>query len=308
MNNRGDIIVEEVKCEEMIDNNIIKETDHGNASEQIQIVEMNHTDTDTDTDMQDVLEFAVEAGRNLLRNGAEIFRVEETITHICNHYGVKDLNLYVLSNGIFVTAEKEGREIFAKIKHIPLSGTHLGIVDGVNGLSRRICAGEVSLEEARAELEVISALPPKKAYFRIISGAIGSGAFTYLINATILDCFRTFLISLVLNTFLELGYKTKLSKMLINTVGGALVTILAILLCREGGMIVNSSLDRVIIGSIFCLIPGVAFVNSLRDIANSDILSGIVKMIDAILGFLYIAIGVGAILSIYNSLFGGITL
>ena len=39
-----------------------------------------------------VLELAMEAGRILLRNGAEIFRVEETVWHICEHYGVQGLD------------------------------------------------------------------------------------------------------------------------------------------------------------------------------------------------------------------------
>lgn len=56
-----------------------------------------------------VLELAMEAGRILLRNGAEIFRVEETVWHICEHYGVQGLDTFVLSNGIFITAD-DGRE------------------------------------------------------------------------------------------------------------------------------------------------------------------------------------------------------
>lgn len=273
-------------------------------NEKIQIIENNCANFE----IQDVLEFAVEMGKTLLRNGAEIFRVEETITHVCNHYQVKDLNLFVLSNGIFITAEKEGKEIYAKIKHIPLSGTHLGIVDGVNDLSRRICAGEVDLSEAMIQLEEIAARPPKKAYFRIIAAGIGCGCFCYLLDATVLDSLRTVVVTMILNIFLVLGTKAKLSKMLVNTIGGIIVTIAAILICRESGMIISDSVDKVIIGAIFSLIPGVAFVNSLRDIANSDFISGIVKMLDAILGFLYIAIGVGIVLATYNNLIGGLVI
>lgn len=259
-----------------------------------------------DAEMQDVLEFAVEAGRTLLRNGAEIFRVEETITHICNHYHVKELNLFVLSNGIFITAEKEGREIYAKVKHVPLSGTHLGIVDGVNDLSRRICAGELSLDEARVQLTEIAALPPKKDYFRIIAAGIGCGCFCYLLDATVLDSLRTVIVTMILNVFLVFGGRAKLSKLLLNTAGGMIVSVCAILICMDNGVVIMDSVDKVTIGAIFSLIPGVAFVNSLRDIANSDFISGIVKMIDAILGFLYIAIGVGAVLATANSFMGGI--
>lgn len=273
-------------------------------NEKIQIIENNCANFE----IQDVLEFAVEMGKTLLRNGAEIFRVEETITHVCNHYQVKDLNLFVLSNGIFITAEKEGKEIYAKIKHIPLSGTHLGIVDGVNDLSRRICAGEVDLSEAMIQLEEIAARQPKKAYFRIIAAGIGCGCFCYLLDATVLDSLRTVVVTMILNIFLVLGTKAKLSKMLVNTIGGIIVTIAAILICRQSGMIISDSVDKVIIGAIFSLIPGVAFVNSLRDIANSDFISGIVKMLDAILGFLYIAIGVGIVLATYNNLIGGLVI
>ena len=38
---------------------------------------------------REVLETAMKAGRLLLGNGAEIFRVEETIYRICRHYGVQ---------------------------------------------------------------------------------------------------------------------------------------------------------------------------------------------------------------------------
>ena len=54
--------------------------------------------------------------------------------------------------------------------------------------------------------------------------------------------------------------------------------------------------------------PGVAFVNAIRDIADSDFLSGTVRMIDAILVFVYIAIGVGFTLSVYNNMIGGLVL
>ena len=38
-------------------------------------------------DSKEVLDFASEAGRILLENGAEISRVEETMERIASHYG-----------------------------------------------------------------------------------------------------------------------------------------------------------------------------------------------------------------------------
>ncbi len=67
-----------------------------------------------DSEMHRVLELALEAGRVLLRNGAEIFRVEETIAHICKRFEIEEMDAFVLSNGIFLTAHDKGKEIFAK--------------------------------------------------------------------------------------------------------------------------------------------------------------------------------------------------
>ena len=44
-------------------------------------VEVTQVDQEEYPEMHRVLELALEAGRILLRNGAEIFRVEETIEH-----------------------------------------------------------------------------------------------------------------------------------------------------------------------------------------------------------------------------------
>lgn len=95
----------------------------------------------TESDVKRVVDMALEAGRILLRNGAEIFRVEETITRICNHFGVEHVDIFTLSHGIFVSAENEKGDAYTKVKHIPLSSAHLGIVAQVNELSGRLRMG-----------------------------------------------------------------------------------------------------------------------------------------------------------------------
>ncbi|MFR9236351.1 MAG: threonine/serine exporter family protein [Eisenbergiella massiliensis] len=58
-----------------------------------------------------VLECAMQAGNILLQNGAEIFRVEETITRMCDHFGVESESAFILSNGIFITAGNEKESV-----------------------------------------------------------------------------------------------------------------------------------------------------------------------------------------------------
>ena len=66
------------------------------------------------------------------------------------------------------------------------------------------------------------------------------------------------------------------------------------------------TLGPMISGTIMPLVPGVAFTNGIRDIANGDYISGAVRMLDAILIFLSIAIGMGVMFMIYHRLTGGV--
>lgn len=56
---------------------------------------------------QEILLLAMKAGQIQLENGAEIFRVEDTIMHICRSYGLHSVNTFVLSNGIFISCGDE---------------------------------------------------------------------------------------------------------------------------------------------------------------------------------------------------------
>lgn len=262
---------------------------------------------DEHPEMRQVLELALEAGRILLKNGAEIFRVEETIEHICRRYEIEEVDSFVLSNGIFLTARSKGEESYAKVKHVPLSGIHLGIVTEVNDLSRDISAGKVGIEEAFARLKEIEQLPAKKSLHLILAAGLGSGSFCYLLKANLWECFFAFVIGMFLYVFVIFAQKHSMSKIIINIVGGGFITVLAIIISNINFPFAVS-LDKLIIGSILPLVPGVSFTNAIRDIANSDFISGTVRLIDSLLVFVYIAIGVGFVLSAYNSILGGLAL
>lgn len=188
-----------------------------------------------------------------------------------------------------------------------MAGIHLGIVTEVNALSREIAAGKVGIDEAFERLKEIEKLPPKKDIHLILAAGLGSGAFCYLLKANIWESMIAFIIGSLLYVFVIFAQKHSMSKIIINIVGGGLITVMA-LAASNISFPFSVSLDKVIIGSILPLVPGVAFTNAIRDIADSDFISGLVRMLDALLVFVYIAMGVGFVLSAYNNFLGGIGL
>ena len=94
-----------------------------------------------------------------------------------------------------------------------------------------------------------------------------------------------------------------MSKISGNLLGGALVTCVSVALWKLG---LGRSLSHIIIGGIIPLVPGLAFTNGIRDIADGDYISGSVRLLDALLVFLSIAVGV--VFTVYRHITGGVPL
>ena len=260
---------------------------------------------DENKEKREVLEIAMLAGHILLENGAEIFRVEETMDRICRHYGIESCNSFVLSNGIFTTAGNQREEIFAKVQHIPVAGTHLDRVASVNQLSREIVSGSLTPGQVRERLTQIQNMPGKSNQMRIFASGVGSACFCYLFGGNLFDSAAAFLSGVLLYVYLIYVANPHLSKLVANIGGGALVTTLCSLLYLFH---IGDHLNYMIIGSIMPLIPGVAFTNAIRDIADGDYIAGSVRMLDALLVFFCIAMGVGLVFGLFQRFLGGVLL
>ena len=234
---------------------------------------------------REALDVASLAGDILLASGAEIFRVEETIDRIARAYGVDSSDAFVLSSGIFLTAESGKKQEFARVRHIE-EGLHMP-------------------KEAKAWLLDIQRMPDKPRWHQVLASGVGSACFCFLFGGDVVDSMVAFLSGFVLYFYLLYLLRGRMSKIATNISGGALVTLIAVFLYQAG---IGHHLDKVIIGSIIPLVPGVNFTNAIRDIADQDYIAGSVRMLDALLVTFCIALGVGLIITGYHQLAGGLQL
>lgn len=234
-------------------------------------------------DPSDVLSLASEAGHILLENGAEISRVEETMERICTHFGTRSSNFFVISNGIFSTSHS-----YANVEFIPIKGARLDKVAAVNQLSRDLAQKNYSVEQAREELEKIRRMPAKPAWERLLGAFFGCGGFCAIFGGGLQDCIASAAAGALVEAFIVIFADRYLSKILSNIICGMLGTAFCILFQNLG---FGESLGNMIIGTLILMIPGVAFANGLRDIANEDYLAGITRLVDATMVFLCIALG-----------------
>lgn len=262
------------------------------------------------TNLTEVLDVAAKAGHILLENGAEISRVEDIMGRISSHFGVDSGNFYVLSNGIFTTGHtnkitKSGGQAstYANVEFIPLKAIQLSKVVAVNRLSYDIANGKTGLAEARERLEHISAAPAKPAWEQILGSAFGAAGFCAVFGGGWIDCAVDLVVGALLYVFVLWVSGRYLSKIVGGVCNALVATLLCVIAWRMGSGI---SLANVIIGAIMPLIPGVPFVNGVRDLANSDYIAGFTRLTDAMLGFFCIAVGVSLGFILDGSLHGGV--
>ena len=260
-------------------------------------------------ELSEVLEVASEAGHILLENGAEISRVEDIMSRIANHFGVDSGNFFVLSNGIFTTGNsgkvaKAGGQAstYANVEFIPIRGVQFSKVRAVNQLSYDIVAGRCTLEEARERLHRIRTSPPKPVWEQVLATGLGAGGFCAVFDGGFMDCAAALVVGVLLGVWMLLVSSRYLSKIVGGISNALLANLLCIALWRIG---FAESLSNVIIAVMMPLVPGVPFVNGVRDLANSDYLAGLTRLTDAMLGFFCIAMGVTASFLLDGAVFGG---
>ncbi len=235
--------------------------------------------------LTEVMQVATEAGHIMLENGAEIFRVEETMERITRHYGIDSGHFFVLSNGILTS----GGTRYSNVEFIPFKGAQLEKVVAVNRLSREIENGSCSIQAARERLLEIKNMKAKPFMEQVMGSAVGSGAFCAIFGGSYLDCAASFVTGLLLYVFVLLVSRRGMSKIVTNILGSILATALSVLFMRIG---FGEHPGNIIIGSLIPLIPGVPFTNGIRDLANEDYIAGSTRMIDALTVFFCIAAGV----------------
>lgn len=248
-----------------------------------------------------IMDFIMAAGQTLLENGAEVFRVEQTMEIMARSYHLREFHVYVLTNGIFASA---GAAEACEVSHVPTNTVHLGRIEAVNELSREIAAGGVPIGEAERRLVQARRLPFPSARAQLFCSAAGALCFALLFGGTLRAGLVAAAAGLAASAYLQLCGRHNVSVGFCKVSAAMLITLVCILGCT----LLHASVNQAVIGAVMLLTPGISFTMSIRDFVHGDYLSGTIRMIDALLVAVSIAIGAGLVLSLFTALTGVVAL
>lgn len=253
-------------------------------------------------DLNEILHVATFAGKIMLESGGETYRAEEIIWRICKIYGIEEAESFVTTTGIMVSVCHNG-ETHSLIRRVSSRTIDLDKVDRVNDLSRNIIKRNLSVKELKSQLTLINNGERYSNITSIIISALGAFCFVFLFNGKLPEAIAAFFIGLIIKYITIKFYSLDINPFFINSIAAGICAILAIAFLKLN--LIND-LDKTIIGSIMLLVPGLAITNAIRDTISGDLLAGLTRALEAFLVAISIAIGTGAVLSFWISIFGGL--
>lgn len=241
------------------------------------------------------LEIILKAGKILLSSGAEISRTEDTMNYIARAMNFKDLEAYVSNRGIFATAKKvDGTEI-TRICNVPEVDINLSKIESVNALSRRITQKNITIEEIESELNQIDTMSDYSFFWRLVAYTLGASGFSYAIGSSITDSIIAGIIGLILGVYMCTIKRILSSDVLITILGSILIALLGNLFIHFE---LGSNLSVILLGAMIDIVPGVPFVNAIREYSQNNYNTGITLMMGALLTCISMAVGVAVVQSL----------
>lgn len=246
-------------------------------------------------DIDRILNFAAEAGRNMLKCGGEIYRVEDTIQRLCMAFGIDNAEVFVTPTTLLLSVYKN-KKVYSVVKRINERSTDLNMMKKINALSRNIAYEKLSIDECEERLEDICKKESYSYTVTILGAGLVTSCFSILFGGGEIDFIMSFLVGMVTKILQEYLSEKSLNEFFVNIICAAFIAMSSVV-CVEGGVL--KTMDYIIAGVIMLLVPGFALTNAIRDILDGQLVAGTAKLSEVIFSGTATAVGMALVLNWY---------
>ena len=229
----------------------------------------------------------LDIGELLMASGAEVNRVEDTLTRMGKAYGASHMNVFVITTSIVITM------IFRNG-----GSTDFTLLEDLNALSRRCCRQPLPIEDLKEQLEAIRS-EPHSDFLYYAGNVVGAGSFTAFFAGTTSDVIAASILGLLVSAMRKRLGKITPTPVIDNFVGSFLTG------CLLGGTVRALPflhMDAIMIGEVMLFVPGIAMTNAVRDVLSGDTMAGMMRLLESLLWTVALACGFMASLALINML------
>ncbi len=225
------------------------------------------------------LDCLLEIGVLLLDCGAEVSRVEDTLGRLGKVYGAERTDAFVIPSMISMSLTFPG-ETLTETRRINSNGsTDFFRLEKLNALSWECCAQPLPLEELERRIRKIASghKPKSVVYF---GSALAAGSFALFFGGSGWDALAAGAFGLLICFLQERLGRTELRQVAFNLVISLLTGLCVGLLTL---FLPALHMDKILIGDIMLLIPGLAMTNAVRNMLVGDTISGVIRLAETLI-------------------------
>ncbi len=239
-------------------------------------------------DYDRILQGILDIGEEMVVCGAEVNRVEDSVYRMCEAYGADRINVFIITSNLQVTLESPDGRIITQIRCIVRYDVNFDRLDYLNDLSRYVCHNRPDTDELQERLEGVMNRKRQPKVLKFIGAVMVASGFTVFFGGGVADAVSAGLMGILIVFMERIMSSREKNQLVYNFVVSFIGGLLAISLVRIG---FGDNADRIMMGGIMLLIPGIAMTNSVRDMLTGDIASGTLRLVDALLVAASIACG-----------------
>ncbi len=238
--------------------------------------------------MEKYLSCIMDIGEQMLLSGAEIHRAEESVQRMCAAYGAARTDVFIITSSMVVTVTDGAGNVYTQTRRIFSTSTNYEALHKLNDLCRRICANKLSDDQIRQELAKACHVRTYPLWLELISYGLIAGAFTLFFGGSLVEMMVSLTVGLIVRGMIYLSDMVIPNRIFSKFISTAIATALALCAVSLGWI---EGIDKIVIGNIMSLIPGIGLTNALRDLFTGDSIAGLFRSIEAALTALAIAAG-----------------
>ena len=223
----------------------------------------------------------------MLVSGAEVHRVEDSIERMCTAVGFPRADIFIITSCMFASVYSDQGN-YTQIRRVRSMRADLDKLHRLNALSREICSEHLAFEDALAKFKTIKARRHNTFWYEGLAYVLIAGGFTMFFGGGLAEAGVSALLGFLLCNIVFLLDKAHLNKFFAKFLGAFFVTMGGYFAMKLG---IIGGMDKVIIGNIMLLVPGVVFTNGFRDLLLGDSISGWLRLSEALIQTLAMAAG-----------------
>ena len=253
----------------------------------------------TKAEQAGLVDCLLDMGELLLKCGAEISRVEDTVSRMAKAYGCLRADVFVITSIISLSVKFPNEKVLTETRRIYSSSeTDFTRLEHLNHISRSCCQEPMPVAELRRELRQVAS--EEKSFGMLLLGSVlAAASFAVFFGGTLWDGLAAAVFAAGICFLQRVLGKTEIAPVGANLLLSLITGVAVGLVCRAVPAIHP---DKILIGDIMLLIPGLTMIHSVRNILGGNTISGLLRLTESLIWAAALAGGFMLALMIVNML------